>query len=258
MKIDFYLSLLPESLIASMLEPEEFGTYFAVGPHKHARGQAIFFEIDPDRAGDAIDWDKVKNRCIPHPDGRPRCSTYLRIYRALEVIPVAALKQLYLTTHDGRTLGLEPEEASLTPGRGRHLYQEICPVIPRVVSRLGPYDFCRALTDPDADVSVPRIVFAEMKLAALADDPDATAVDDLPYPSIQHLRDCLHELDGKPGKATKTVIREMTPNMLFRTIRGGFYAGDATDVRYFPLPPQQELETTHYAWWRSALNFYGS
>jgi len=253
-----YLSLLPESLIASMLEPEEFGNYFAVGPHKHARGQAIFFEIDPDAAGDAIDWEKVKARCTPHSDGSPRCSTYLRIYRALEMMPVAALSRLYLTTHDGRTLELEPQQTKPESNRSRHLYQEIGPVTPRVVSNLGPLEFCRALTAPDADVSVPRIVFAEMKLAALADDPDAIGVDDLPYPSLQHLRDCLHELDQNPGKTTKTVIREMSPNMLYRTVRGGFYVGDANDFRYFPLPPREELETTYYTWWRSALNFYGS
>jgi hypothetical protein len=47
MTVHLYLSLIPEALIASMLTPEEFGAYYAVGSEKRSRGQAIFFEIDP-------------------------------------------------------------------------------------------------------------------------------------------------------------------------------------------------------------------
>ena len=48
MKIHLYLSLNPEALIASHLAPEEFGAYLAVGTQKYSRGQAMFFEVDPD------------------------------------------------------------------------------------------------------------------------------------------------------------------------------------------------------------------
>jgi len=48
MAIHLYLSLFPEALIASMLSPEDFGTYYALGSAKKSRGQAIFFEVDPD------------------------------------------------------------------------------------------------------------------------------------------------------------------------------------------------------------------
>ena len=50
MTVHLYLSLIPEALIASMLTPEEFGAYYAVGSEKKSRGQAIFFEIDPNSA----------------------------------------------------------------------------------------------------------------------------------------------------------------------------------------------------------------
>ena len=40
-----YLSLIPQGLIASMLGPEEFGAYYAVGSNVHSRGEAIFFEV---------------------------------------------------------------------------------------------------------------------------------------------------------------------------------------------------------------------
>ena len=48
MEIYYYFSIMPEALIASMLTPEEFCTYFAVGSEKRASGQAILFEVFPD------------------------------------------------------------------------------------------------------------------------------------------------------------------------------------------------------------------
>ena len=79
MQIHYYLSLIPESIIASMLPPEDFGNYYALGSHKRSRGQAIFFEIDPDKAGEAIDWEDARKRCVPHEDGSPRKSSYLKM-----------------------------------------------------------------------------------------------------------------------------------------------------------------------------------
>ena len=36
--VRLYLSLIPQALIASMLEPADFGRYYAVGTRVHARG----------------------------------------------------------------------------------------------------------------------------------------------------------------------------------------------------------------------------
>lgn len=258
MKIHYYLSLIPESLIASMLPPEDFGNYYALGSHKRSRGQAIFFEIDPSKAGDAIDFEDAESRCVPHEDGSPRKSSYLRIYRALEAIPTEAIQSLYLTTDDGRTLAITAGDYTPEEDRPLHLYQEICPVTPRVVSKLNPYDFCKRLTSPTGPVYVPRIVFAEMKLESLATNPDSLDVDNLPYMNLEHLRDCLRELRHTYAKPNKTVIRQMKHDVLFRTVRGGFYVGDQESFLYFPIPSKDELETTYYAWWRSALSGYGA
>ncbi|NDV63268.1 hypothetical protein G0Q06_12450 [Puniceicoccales bacterium CK1056] len=258
MKIHYYLSLIPESLIASMLPPEEFGNYYALGSHKRSRGQAIFFEIDPEKAGDALDTKTAEEKCIPHEDGSPRKSSYLKIYRALEAIPTDALVRLYLTTDDGRTLTIEPGEYIAEEDRPLHLYQEVCPVNPRVVSKLNPIDFCKRLTSPTGPIHVPRIVFAEMKLEDLARDPDSMEVENLPYMNLDHLRDCLRELRHTYAKPNKTVIRQMKQDVLFRTIRGGFYLGDQESFVYFPLPSKEDLETIHYPWWRSALSGYGA
>ena len=48
MKTHLYFSLLPEALIASNLTPEQFGQYYATGHRYKSKGQAIFFEVDPE------------------------------------------------------------------------------------------------------------------------------------------------------------------------------------------------------------------
>lgn len=252
MKLHLYLSLIPESLIVSMLPPEEFGNYLAVGTHQRSRGQAIFFEVDPLFTSDYFSLEAAKARCLPHRDGAPRRSVYASIYRVLENVPLEALRNLYLTTDDGRVLSLERGSYQPEEGRQFHLYQELCPVTPTVVSRLGPIDFCNFLTGPGQPLFLPRIVFCELKMGELALDPEQGRTDDLPYPNIAHLRDCLLEVQGKE-QSTKSYIRDLSPQVIYRVIRNGFFIGDRSRFHYYPLPSPDALEKQHYAWWRSAL-----
>lgn len=258
MKLYYYLSLIPESLIASMLDPESFGNYFAIGSQKRSRGQAIFFEVDPEKLPDSRWIHEASKRCVPHEDGSPRKSTYLRIYRVLESIPLAALKRLYLVTADGRVMGIDPAEYTVEKDRPIHLYQELCPVNPRVVSTLDPLAFGRKITDLNEPVWVPKIVFAELKLDELVRDPDALRPDNLPYPNIEHLRDCIKELKNRYAKPNKMVIRQMREDVLYRTIRSGFFVADPDGMIHFPMPDKEELEREHYTWWHSAQSSFGA
>jgi hypothetical protein len=259
LEIHLYLSLTPEALIASHLSPEEFGTYLAVGTQRRTSGQAIFFELDPAAmAGCPLPVQDLASKCRAHHDGGRRKSSYLGIYRIFEHVPMSAIGKLFLVTSDGRVLGLE--QGALPPQGDRcfHLYQEFCPVNPRVVSSLDPREFCARFTDPKEAVSVPKVVFAEFMLGALAHDPEASDVGNLPYSDIAHLRDCLRELRGKPGKPTKVTVRAVKEDVHYRTLEGGFYAGTGTDLRFYPLPPLADLESVHHEWWRSALSSYGA
>ncbi len=253
-----YLSLIPEALIASMLPPADFGLYYAIGQAKRSRGQAIFFSVDRDALDPEIfPLSDIDSQCVPHPDGRPKTSLYLSVYRVLERIPRSALIALHLTTDDGRVLTLEPRDF-VSDGEDRaHLYQEFCPVTPRIVSRLNPQEFTAFITDPRKHVTIPRLVFAELTLGNLKNDPDHNDIDNLPYPNIGHLRDCLRELAAVPEKSTKTVLRQMTQEVLYRTVRHGFYVGDADGITAFPLPSKDQLEREHLAWWRSAQYTFG-
>jgi hypothetical protein len=250
--VHLYLSMIPEALIASMLTPEEFGVYYALGTAKKSRGQAIFFEIDPDFRRDYFRIEEGVQRCVPHEDGSPKASIYISVYRVLEHIPLDVIQRLYLVTKDGRVLGLEssdefPEEA------GRlHLYQEITPVHPLVVSTLNPRGFYDLIVkNPTSLLSLPAICFVELRLGELAEDPERGAVRDLPYSDLGHLRQCLIDLSTKIVH-TKMVNRVQPASFSYRTIKSGIFVGNEERLLYFPLPSQEELRAKYYRWWRSA------
>lgn len=248
-----YFSVTPEALIASGLEPEKFGNYLAVGTQKRSRGQAVFFELDIDQVGDLVSKEYIAQNCVPRADGTPKRSLYLSIYRVLERLPLKALKALYLTTDDGRVLKLEQGKYLNNTKESLHLYQELCPVTPRIASSLNPEAFIKFVCNPNNKVSVPKLFIAQLELGALANDPIAGNADDLPYNNIYHLRDCLSGLLQNSSKMTKTVVRFFTGDIQYRTCKNGFFIGDANEVLFYPFPSKQELEEKYHIWWRSAL-----
>ncbi|HDQ35160.1 MAG TPA: hypothetical protein ENN14_02480 [Chloroflexi bacterium] len=250
--VHLYLSVIPEALIASMLTPEEFGIYYAVGSVKKSRGQAMFFEIDPDYRHDDLPIEKGFERCIPHEDGSPKRSVYISVYRALEHVALDAIRKLYLVTQDGRVLGLDPSEQLPEESQGLHLYQEIAPVHPLVVSNLGPQEFYNLIVkNPASLLTLPVVCFAELRLGELADNPEYGSVGDLPYANIDHLRQCLVDLRTKTVH-TKMVDRISPASFPYRTLQSGIFIGNTEKLLFFPLPSRDELRAKHYRWWRSA------
>lgn len=250
MTVHLYLSLVPEALIASMLDPEEFGVYYAVGTEKKSRGQAIFFEIDPAYRNDFFAIEEGVQRCVPHEDGTPKSSIYISVYRVLENISMDAVLALYLTTQDGRTLKLNPSSDIPAPTSRLHLYQEIAPVSPLVCSTLDPVKFYDLIVrNPASLLTLPAICFVDLRLGELAEDPMGGAVGDLPYDNIDHLREVLASMKTKH---TKMVDRTHSATLAYRTIKTGVYVGNKDKLLFFPIPTQEELKAHHYNWWRSA------
>jgi len=252
MATHLYLSMFPESLVASMLPPEEFGPYLAVGTLKRSRGPAIYFEVTGPLPQGAFDLADVERRCVPHPNGEPKHSVYLAIYRVMERVPMAALGDLFLTTEDGRVLRRSAESTLPSFAPGLHFYQELGPVYPRVVSTLAPREFAAFITDEKHKLRVPRLLFADLRLGELAENPEHGNIRDLPYPHAEHLRDCLAVLRAGSAKPTKTVDRMPSLDFPWRTVEHGFFLAEAGGLRYYPLPSWEELQTAYYEWWRSA------
>lgn len=246
-----YLSLIPQALVASMLPPEDFGSYYAVGRKLHVQGEAMFFELDPAFRSNDFPFNIIEEKCVPGPNGEPKESVYLGIYRVLSRIPVAALGDLFVVTGNGQTLRLQRKEYTADDSGKLHLYQEFCPITPMVASQLEPLEFCRFITDTSQPIHVPRIVFSELMLHELALDPANGRSDDLPYRELDHLRDCLQELKST-GKQTKLVLKQINEGVLYRMVEGGFYVGDQQEFAFYAYPSPEELETVHRFWWRSA------
>ena len=254
MEPHLYLSVMPEALIASQLTPEQFGAYYATGSQKKSRSMAMFFELDTDYRNEFFDTEAGLRRLVPHEDGAPKRSVYISVYRVIEHVAPSAVKRLYLTTQDGRTLGLDAAESIPQCEVGMHLYQEIAPVHPRVVSSLCPPDFYDFLYDPTKSmVTVPALCFVELTLGGLAQDPEFGSAQGLPYGDLDHYRECLLELgSGNKTAPVKIVDRIHKSEFHFRTIHSGCYLGSGPDLLFFPMPSADELHTTYYKWWRSA------
>jgi len=248
-----YLSITPEALISSMLSPIEFGEYMATGTKKSNKGEAIFFEVDLEQIKSLIDLDYLNSRCISKPDGKPKSSVYLSVYRVLELIPLKALKDLYLTTDTGIVLKLvkTPYKEDQEKEKHLHLYQELCPVNPLVASSLSPMKFLRTLTDKSLQLSLPKLLIVDLKLGELADNPLSGSAEHLPYGAVAHLRDCLEILKTEDKKQMKTVQRFFKGSLLYRTIETGFYLGSKDDILFYKYPSMAELEETNYHFFRS-------
>lgn len=254
MTVYLYLSLIPEALVASMLSPSEFAVYYSVGSQKKTRGEAIFIELDSDFRSDFFNIEEGIKRCVPHEDGSPKRSVYISAYRVLEHVPLEVMKKLYLVTAYGEALALDPVDASAIPDSGDqlHMYQEIAPISPLVVSTWGPIDFYKSITqDPHSLIHLPAISFVELDLGELSADPEHGALRDLPYDHVGHLRECLIEVKDK-NIHTKMVDRLAAPEFQYRTIKNGIYMGNTKGLICFPLPPREELRGKYYRWWRSA------
>jgi len=248
-----YLTATPEALIASMLPPTEFGTYLSTGTKKRNKGQAIFFEVDLGKIEKLIDMDSLNQRCVAKADGKPKSSVYLSVYKTLELIPLSALKSLYLTTDNGYTLELKKETYNTTREvLGKlHLFQELCPVTPLVASELTPSAFLKKLTDGSIPIVLPKLFFVDLKLGELATNPLNGSVENLPYSNVGHLRDCLEILKGEYEKHMKTVQRVYSGSLLYRTIETGFYVGAKDEIYYYHYPSLAELENINYEFFRS-------
>ena len=251
MKTYYYLVATPESLIASHLEPFEFGNYLSVGTKKQIHGQNIYFELNPEKLPE-LPSEYIATKLVPYPDGEPKRSVYCSIYRVLEKTPLSAFKNLYLATDDGKVLELLSSKYTEIESDESHLYQQFLPVTTRVASKLVPNEFVQFLTDTSKPVSAPKIFFVELMLNELAINPNAP-LSNLPYSNPDQLRDCLIKLDETKGKVTKTVLRFLRGDLNYRTIKNGFFVGETGKYLFYSFPSIEELESKYYSWWRSAL-----
>ena len=253
MKTHYYLSIFPtEALIASQLEPDRFGAYMAIGSKNGSFEKIMFIEVNGD-FGNYFDWKYAAERCVAHPNGTPKNSVWMSVYRSLENTPVDRMVSLYLTTQDGRTLAL-PKSEFHRPEQKKdyYVYQELCPVTPLVVSALDPSDFARYMTEDKNHVKVPAVAFADLKVVDFANTEKTGNIGATYDKNLEHLKECVHAVTEHSAKVNKNVERS---NLAFgyQIINQGVYVSDGKNLAMFAMPSHEQMRQNHYDWARSAM-----
>ena len=254
METRYYLSLFPmEAIIASQLPPERFGSYMASGRKNGSYEKIVFIEIDGG-IGDYFDWSHADERCVAHPNGDPKHSLWLSVYRCLEHVALENMKSLYLATNDGRTLELKRSVPSASDAdRPFWVYQELCPVRPMVVSTYDPVSFSKYMTHDNVKVSVPRIAFCDLKVIDFDNLENSGNIGGTYDTNLEHLKECIASVTGDHPKNVKNVERSRTESFGYQIINSGIYVGTNRDVVMYPMPALEELRMNHYDWAKSAM-----
>ncbi|MBT3275882.1 MAG: hypothetical protein HN368_22225 [Spirochaetales bacterium] len=254
MAIHYYLSVFPmEALIASQLDPAQFGAYMATGSKKGSKEQIIFIEVDGG-FGEVFDWKLAKDNCVPHPNGDPKHSLYLGVYRILERTPIKSFRSMYLTTRDGRTIELEKKEyvQPENEGRGYFVYQELCPSNPVIVSRLAPGAFGKYMTSDTNKVSMPTLAFTDLKVINFDDRENTGNIGSLYDNKVPHLMQCISEVTSGEMKTNKTLTRTHVESFAFQTIDHGIFVSNGEEICMYRMPSIEEIKKIDYDWGRSA------
>jgi hypothetical protein len=72
------------------------------------------------------------------------------------------------------------------------------------------------------------------------------------------LRDAVHELRDNKSKHTKGLSLDVAfDTKSFRQIRHGFMFSSEKQERFFPMPSLEEIERSHYRFYRSMMSAAG-
>ncbi|PIQ07637.1 MAG: hypothetical protein COW71_15935 [Ignavibacteriales bacterium CG18_big_fil_WC_8_21_14_2_50_31_20] len=252
-----YMIVFPiNALVASQLEPDKFGEHYTVGGEKHYSGKVIFAEIDIEYRNKTCNIQKYLDLTVPHEDGSPKKTKFIKSYGVIEDIDISAIQKLHLCTSNGKVLSLEPSEytAINEPGMIR-TYQEITPLENLVLSTFDQRDFGKYITTGTDSKGAPKICFTQIEFDIdhfLKSNKQSEIFNiDLPRVNPYRMYDSIKELRNIPDKATKTVgLGSLLRDLSFSYLRHGFWFFSPTDYKFFPMPSINDLENKYYYWWK--------
>lgn len=253
-----YMIVFPiNALVASQLEPKDFGAHYITGGAKHFSGKMIFAELDINFRNGIFEIDKYLAETVPHEDGSPKKTKFIRSYGVLEHIDLDAIKTLHLCTSNGQVLSIQSAEytAVNAPGMIR-TYQEITPLETLVVSTLDQREFGKFITTQTTSKGAPKICFTQIEFniqhfKEMNKNHEIFHID-LPFVNPYRMYDCVAELEAIPQKTTKTVgLGSLLKDISYKFLRHGFWFADKDKLKFFPMPSVAELEDKYFYWWKS-------
>ena len=245
------------ALVASNLDPSEFGKHYTIGSSRYFHSQVVFAEIDSGFRHDYFEIERYMEEVVPKPDGSPKRTKFISTYRVLEHLELSAFRNLYITSVEGKVLTLHQAAYERQHGPGFvRTFQEICPLNAIVLSYMTPPEFGVFITDPRQAKSAPKVLFTQIDLNIdeFLSTLEANPFHSSPIPNVhpQKLRDQILELKGNPSKKLKGISLDSAfGRMPFLSLRSGFWIADGKDLLYWPIPDHQTLERDHYDWLRS-------
>jgi hypothetical protein len=252
-KIHYYLTVFPnELLVASMLNPEQFGFYLATSIKTGFHEQLMFVQLKGE-FGQDFDWAYAREVTVPHENGDPKNSVYLSVYRVLERTPLDQLGTLYMTTPDGRTMGLEqsafPETCRKAPF---YVYQDLCPVHPLVISSLPVKEFGEYMVSEQFKISLPALCYCDLDVMSAQEEEETGHIGKLYDHKYKHLQRCIEAVTVR-GKKTKIMERTFAGRFTFQSVKTGFAFVKKGEKVWYAMPSREDLMNNHYDWARSAM-----
>lgn len=257
-KKHLYMTLYPNNaLIGSHLEPELFARHYTSGSSRHYSGKVIFAEIDPEFRNDYFPIDRIYQDLIPHEDGRPKATKFIKSYRVLEHVDFSAIMRLHLVTQEGHCLGIDAQEYDVEHINDHiRLYAEIAPMRMMALSEHDFPSFGRYITDPNLTKSAPRQFYTQLdvNLVEFVDEFERNPFAPSPVRNIHPstLRDGFYELRKYIDKHNKGIALDSNFDAFsFAIIKHGFMFASQEETKFFPMPELNVIEKEHYKFWRT-------
>jgi hypothetical protein len=244
------------ALVASQLEPEDFGRYYSVGTARYYSGKMIFVEVDIDYRHPYFAIDEYLSQTLEHPDGTPKMTKFISSYRVLEHIALEALRDLFVVTTSGEVLRLAGQNFTEDrSGERVRIIQELNPVSLLVASTFDPVALGHYLTVPGSPRGCPSLFFTQIDLDVRkfltdwAKNPFISA----PIPGVhpQKLASVLEAMLKDPHPRTKSIgIQSIFDRISYSKLIQGFFVADQKRLLHYPMPSEEVLKRDHYGWWK--------
>ncbi len=243
------------ALIASELNPEDFGKHYAVSYPKNYEGKVIFAEIDINFRNPYFQIDDVLKVC-EKPDGTPKRTKFISSYRVLEHIDLSAFKSMYLITRSGKMLEIEKREDYKLEHKEEkiRIYQLMAPLYYLIASNLTPPAFGDYVcSEPHKGVPRSAMIQIDIDIESILNMKDIIYSSPLPNVHAGYLKDSLMELKNDPTKKTKTIsLTSIFDQLPFMKIKHGIWINEKGKQIFYPIPSQEDLENKNYEWFKDA------
>lgn len=246
------------ALVASQLEPADFGRYYSVGSARYYSGKMLFIEVDINYRHPELPIDEYLEQTVEHPDGSPKMTKFISSYRVLEHLSMESLGALYCATVSGDVLRIDP--LNYDPPSGGTcspicIIQELNPIQLLVASTYNHRELGRYLTTPGNPRGCPKLFFTQIDLDVdkFLQDWGQNPFLAAPIPGIhpQKLATTLDALKTDPSPRTKSIgIQSIFDRISYSRITNGFFVAEGDKLIHYPMPSQEVLRRDYYGWWK--------